>query len=117
MLVKDLIKNLKQLKPDDEIWATYITKDDIAEKFNDIEPTDENGNFIDTNKYVTNEVLLEICSDVDSDEYLWERFSESFGESCSEVLYKKINQTKEAEQDTDLWDTDENLWDTDENNA
>ena len=107
MLVKELIKSLSALNPDDEIWATYITKDDISEKFSDLELTDENDNLIDTDKYVTNEVLLEICSDVDSDDYLWERFSESFSESCSEVLYKKLNQSKEAEEDVELWDTDE----------
>ena len=106
MLVKELIKSLSALNPDDEIWATYITKDDIAEKFNDLEVTDENGNFIDTDKYVTNDVVREVTQSLTDDDYLWEKFNETLRESCSDVLERLINEAKNAEQDVELWDTE-----------
>lgn len=107
MLVKELIKSLSALNPDDEIWVTYVTKDDISENFSNLEFTDENDNLIDTDKYATNEALIEVCASIDTDDYLWERFSESLRDSCQDVLERLINKVKEAEQDTELWDTNE----------
>ena len=77
MLVKDLIKNLKQLKPDDEIWASWVSRDDIEQEFANFEFEDSNGNLIDTDKYVTNDVITEVTSSLTDDDYLWERFSET----------------------------------------
>ena len=107
MLVKDLIKNLKQLKPDDEIWASWVSRDDIEQEFANFEFEDSNGNLIDTDKYVTNDVITEVTSSLTDDDYLWERFSETLRETCQEVLERLINSVNEAEEDTDLWDTDE----------
>lgn len=107
MLVKNLIKTLKELNPNDEIWATWVTKDDVKEKFAECEFTDENDNLIETDKFVSNEAFSEVVSSLDTDDYIWERFTENLNEACSEVLSKLIEEAKHAEQDTELWDTDE----------
>ena len=106
MKAKDLAERFSSMNPDDEVWITYITKDDVAEAFNNMEYTDENDNLIETDKFVTNVVVKEIINQIDGDDYIWERFNENFSDSCRDVLSKLIDETKEAEQDTELWDTE-----------
>ena len=40
MKAKDLAERFSSMNPDDEVWITYITKDDVAEAFNNMEYTD-----------------------------------------------------------------------------
>jgi hypothetical protein len=89
------------MNPDDEVWITYVTKDDVEQTFSDLEITDENDNLIETKQYVNNSVVESITSSLDNDDYLWERFNDTIRESCSEVLNKLI---EEAKEDTELWD-------------
>jgi hypothetical protein len=103
---KDLAERFSSMNPDDEVWVTYINKDDIAEAFSQMEYTDENDEVIDTNKFVTDDVVKEIINSIDNDDYIWERFNENFNDSCRDVLSRLIGEVKEAESDTELWDTE-----------
>jgi Mg/Co/Ni transporter MgtE len=103
---KDLAERFSSMNPDDEVWVTYVTKDDIAEAFSQMEYTDENDEVIDTNKFVTDDVVKEIINSIDNDDYIWERFNENFNDSCRDVLSRLIGEVKEAESDTELWDTE-----------
>ena len=103
---KDLAERFSSMNPDDEVWVTYVTKDDVAEAFSNVEYTDENDELIDTNKFVTDDVVKEVINSIDNDDYIWERFNENFNDSCRDVLSRLIGEVKEAEQDIELWDTD-----------
>jgi hypothetical protein len=106
MRAKELAERFSSMNPDDEVWVTYITKDDIEEAFSSVEYTDENDELIETEKFVSNEVVKEVISSIDGDDYLWERFNENFNDTCRDVLARLIDEAKEAEQDTELWDTE-----------
>ena len=106
MKVKEVIERFTAMKPDDEVWITYISKDDIAEAFSNMEYTDENDNLIDTDKYVNDDVVSRVISSIDNDDYLWERFNENFNDTCRDILADLINETDKAKEDVELWDTE-----------
>ena len=103
MKAKELAERFASMNPDDEVWITYITKDDIAETFSECEYTDENDNVIDTQQYITDSVIKEVIRQIDNDDSLWERFNENYGDTCREVLARLIDEDK---QDKELWDTE-----------
>ena len=105
MLIKDVRNSLKNFKPDDEIWIHFITKDDIQERFSSCEYTDENDNLIDTDPLVTDDVFHDITRALDDDNYLWERFSETFDDICRDKL-ENLLKTNDEPDDVD----DESLW-------
>ena len=106
MLVKEIQKVFMGMNPNDEVWIHYITKDDIKDVFSNCEYTDENDNLIDTDPFVTDDVFQDITTQLDNDEYLWERFSETYNDICRDVLEKLLGQN---ETETDEVD-DESLW-------
>ena len=106
MKAKELAERFASMNPDDEVWITYITKDDIAETFSECEYTDENDNVIDTQQYITDSVIKEVIRQIDNDDSLWERFNENFNDTCREVLVELLDEKKKAEADSELWDTE-----------
>ena len=104
MLVKDMIDRLKKFNPDDVIWVSYITKEDVKEAFSNAELTDENDELIPTDQFVDDDVFHEISSSIDNDDYLWERFNENFNDTCREVLDRLIKENEENQIDEELWD-------------
>ena len=100
MKAKELAERFSAMNPNDDIWIAYITKDDIREAFSNVEYTDENDELINTDKYVTDEVVKEVISAIDGDDYLWERFNENFSDSCRDIIARLLDEAKEAEQDT-----------------
>ena len=106
MKAKELAERFSAMNPDDEVWITYITKDDIAEAFSNVEYTDENDEVIETDKYVSDDVVKEVISAIDGDDYLWERFNENFNDTCRDILADLINETDKAKEDVELWDTE-----------
>ena len=42
-----------------------------------------------------------IMGSLDNDDYLWERFNDTFTDTCVDVLNRLLQETKE---DTELWD-------------
>ena len=101
MLVKELIEQLSKLNPDEPLWVTYLTKEDIKATFKDIEYEDINGNLIDTESLVTNSVVEEIADELTNDDYVWERFYETLTESCKSIASRLLEQ---EESDKDLWE-------------
>jgi hypothetical protein len=94
------------MNPDDEVWITYVTKDDVEETFSDFGLEDEQGNLLDVKPFVTSDTIEQVTRSLDDDDYLWERFNENFRDTCSEVLNELIAEKKQAEEDTELWDTE-----------
>jgi hypothetical protein len=103
MKAKEIIKLFSEMSPDEEVWITYITKEEIVVKFEEMEYEDDKGNLIDTSKIVNDSVVKDIFGSIDNDEYLWERFNDSYNDACNHYAEKLIEEVKE---DTDLWDTE-----------
>ena len=103
MKASKAVEIFSSMNPDDEVWVSYVTKDDVEQTFSDLEITDENDKLIETKQYVTNNAVKVITSSLDNDDYLWERFNETFRETCVEVLNELI---EEAKEDSELWDTE-----------
>ena len=106
MKAKELAERFSNMNPDDEVWVTYITKDDIEEAFSNCEYTDENDELINTDNLVNSDVVQRVVMSIDNDDYLWERFNENFNDTCREVLAELLDEKQKAEQDTELWDTE-----------
>jgi hypothetical protein len=104
MLASRAVEIFSALDPNDEVWVSYMTKGDVQEAFSNAEMVDENDNLIETDNLVTNDVVERITNSLDNDDYLWERFNENFTDTCREVLIELLDEKKEAEKDTDLWD-------------
>lgn len=99
-----LVELFKAMNPDDEVWITYLTKDDIAEAFSNVEYTDENDELIETNSFVNDGVVKIIMEQVDNNDYLWQNFNESFTDICRETLGEII---EEVRADKELWDKEQ----------
>jgi hypothetical protein len=101
MKAKEAVEIFSGMNPDDEVWITYMSKDDVAEAFEGQEITDENDNLIDTKPFITNGTVEMVMLSMDNDDYLWERFNDTFTDTCAEVLNKLLQEVKD---DTELWD-------------
>lgn len=112
MLVKEAIKHLKNLNPNDEIWLMWLDRDELVDKINEYEYTDENDNYVQVDRnIVTNSFAHDIWRALDTDDYLWERFNDTYTDMVTERMetYIKENSNEvsevEVEQiETELWD-------------
>jgi hypothetical protein len=103
MKASKAVEIFRVMNPDDEVWLTYVTKNDVEENFSDLGLEDEQGNLLDVKPFVTNNTVERITSSLDNDDYLWERFNDTFRDTCNEVLNELVDEVKE---DTELWDTE-----------
>lgn len=112
MLVKEIIKSLNKLNPDDEIWVTWIDRDELVDKINEYEYTDENDNCVSVDRnIVTNKMAKEIWQAIDSDDYLWERFNETFTDSVTEKMESYIESLNKKEINAvDIEQVEAELW-------
>jgi len=101
MKASKAVEIFSAMKPDDEVWVSYMSKNDVEEAFENQEITDENDNLIDTKPFITNSTVEMIMGSLDNDDYLWERFNDTFTDTCVDVLNRLLQETKE---DTELWD-------------
>ena len=101
MKASKAVEIFSMMNPDDEVWVNYMSKDDVEEAFENQEVTDENDNLIDTKQFVTNSVVEGIMESLNNDDFLWERFNETFTDTCVDVLNKLLH---EAKEDMELWD-------------
>ena len=101
MKAKEAVEIFSGMNPDDEVWITFMSKEDVAEAFEGQEITDENDNLIDTTPFITNGTVEMVMLSMDNDDYLWERFNDTFTDTCVEVLNKLLQEVKD---DTELWD-------------
>ena len=103
MKASKAVEIFSAMKPDDEVWVSYMSKDDVEEAFENQGITDENDNVIDTKPFVTNGAVGRIMGALDNDDYLWERFNDTFTDTCVDVLNKLL---QEVNDDKELWDTE-----------
>ena len=101
MKASKAVEIFSAMKPDDEVWVSYMSKNDVEEAFENQEITDENDNLIDTKPFITNSTVEMIMGSLDNDDYLWERFNDTFTDTCVEVLNRLLQEVKD---DTELWD-------------
>lgn len=112
MLVKDVIKGLKNLDPNDEIWITWIDRDELVDKINEYEYTDENDNYVEVDRtIVTNDFAKEIWNGLDNDDYLWERFSETYSDHVTEKVESYIESLKKKSVEVEVEQLEKELWD------
>lgn len=104
MKASKAVEIFSAMNPDDEVWISYVSKDDVKENFLDFALEDEKGNLIDIEPFVTDHTVETITRSLDDDDLLWERFNENFRDTCSEVLNELIDEMKKAEADDELWD-------------
>ena len=104
MKASKAVEIFSAMNADDEVWITYVTKDDVEENFSDFGLEDEQGNLLDVKPFVTNDTVIDVVRSLDNDDYLWERFNENLRDTCSEVLNELIDEKKKAETDDELWD-------------
>jgi hypothetical protein len=105
MKAKELVKIFSQLNPEEEVWATWITKENVIDRAVEFEMTDENDNLIDVKPLVDYlDVVGDVCNDIDNDDYLWERFGETYDDSVKGLLDELLKAKEEVKEDTDLWD-------------
>jgi hypothetical protein len=56
------------MNPDDEVWLTYVTKDDVEETFSDFALEDEQGNLLDVKPFVTSKTVEDVTRSLDDDD-------------------------------------------------
>jgi hypothetical protein len=109
MKAKEAIAIFAKLNPDEEVWVSWNTKNAIKENFAEQELTDDNDELIATDSFVTDEVAQEIFDSIDNDDYLWERFSETFNDACRNVLEGLVDKKKKEQEFEDL-EKEQELW-------
>jgi hypothetical protein len=105
---KFLAEVFSAMNPDTNVFCIYIDKDDVSEKVNDyLENLDENeielyGN-PSAETLVTPSFVEDVGDSIGNDDYLWERWNESFADTVYELLKDRLDEIKE---DKELWDTE-----------
>jgi hypothetical protein len=94
------------MNPDDEVWFSYITKEDMKNNWEDLELEDTKGNPIQVTQYVTDENLKAVANGIDNDDSLWERFNETFRDTCNDTINELVAESNNAVDDEELWDTE-----------
>jgi hypothetical protein len=103
--VKDIIDILSALNQEDEIWCMWVDKNELIDILENTEYTDNLGNPIEVDKgLITNSFLHDVMANVDSADYVWDRFHEELTESTRDKYEVLIQDKMEAIEDTDLWD-------------
>ena len=99
---KQLAEIFSAMKPDEPVWCIWSEKEGIVEDFNSQEYEDSEGNWIEVTKAdVTDEVFQTIMDNLDSDDYLWERFNDTLRETTAEVIGNHLKEIKDEEE---LWE-------------
>ena len=112
MLVKEAIKHLKNLDPNDEIWITWLSKDELINNINEYGYTDENDNPIQVDRtIVTNSFAHDIWRELDTDDYLWERFNDSYSDTITEQMEKYIKENSNEVSEVEVEQIEKELWD------
>lgn len=106
MKASRIVEIFSAMNPDDEVWISYVTKEDMQNNWEDVELEDNQGNPIDVKPYVSNEAFSKVANGLDNDDYLWERFNESFRDSCNELINELVEESNNAIDDEELWDTE-----------
>jgi hypothetical protein len=60
------------MNPDDEVWISYVTKDDVDYHFSDFGLEDEQGNLLDVKPFVTSDTVERITKSLDDDDYFFQ---------------------------------------------
>jgi len=103
--VKEIINLLSELNQDDEIWAIWVDKNELIDILVETDYTDNLGNSIEVDKsLITNSFLHDVMANVDSADYVWDRFHEELTESTRDKYEVLIQDKMEATEDTELWD-------------
>lgn len=102
---KQLVEVFMSMKPESKVWATWIDKEEVIDKVQEqLDNLDEGeGEGITAEKIVTDDFFDSVMDSLNNDDYLWERFGESFTETVYEMAQQAI---KEIETDKELWDTE-----------
>ena len=101
MKAKKAVEIFSQLNSDEEVWISYVTKDEIVERLNETEREDSNGNLIDFTGLVTDVTAKVVFDSLDENDYLWETFNNTYNDICYELAEEL---TQEEKEDTELWD-------------
>ena len=110
-IVKEIIKTLQKYNPDDVIHINWISKGDVKDIIRDQELTDENDELITEeviNSLVDNDFMLDFNSQLDDDDYVWEKFSESVNDIARELSIDKLEGNKKIDNEID---NEQELWD------
>lgn len=112
MLVKEAIKHLKNLNPNDEIWLMWLDRDELVDKINEHEYTDENDNYVQVDRtIVTNEFAKEAWRSLDNNDYLWEIFNENYTDGITEQMEKYIKENSNEVSEVEVEQIETELWD------
>jgi membrane-associated HD superfamily phosphohydrolase len=109
MRAGEAVEKFAKLNPNEEVWITWISKEGIKENFKQQELTDDNDELIATDSFVTDEVAQEVFNALDNDDYLWERFNETFDDVCRNALEGEIDKQKKEQEFEDL-EKEQELW-------
>jgi hypothetical protein len=106
MKAKEIVEIFSKLNPDEEVWATWITKKAIIDSAKDYEMTDENDNPIDVETLLNNypNVIGDVCGEVDNDDELWETFNNTIDDGVRSLINELWNNQKEDVVEEELWD-------------
>lgn len=105
---KQMLEIFSAMKPESKVWVTWYEKEEVIERVQEhLENLDEdeldNLGDVTAEQIVTDDFFEIVMDSFNSDDYLWERFSESFSESVFQTAVETI---KEITADKELWDTE-----------
>lgn len=100
---KECAEIFSNMPKNDPIGLWYLDKSDVIERLDGHELEDKDGNPIELETFVTNSFMEEVIERMSDDDYLWERFSETFSDVILSVAEKIIEQ---VDEDKELWDTE-----------
>jgi hypothetical protein len=104
MKAKEIVEIFSKFNPDEEVWATWITKESVIDNAKDMELVDENDKPIDVATLLNYpSVVKDTTIGLDNDDYLWERFDESFTEELKGLIIELLEKQNEVVEE-DLWD-------------
>lgn len=102
----DLAKVFLAMEKDEPIFIAYLTKEDVVEKLEGFDLDDEEENPIDPSSLVTNDFAEKVFSGIGDNDYLWERFNETFTDLVYDLAKEEKEETTGEQLEEELWDTE-----------
>jgi hypothetical protein len=104
MKAKEIVEIFSKVNPDEDVWATWITRENVIDNAKEMELRDENDNLIDVETLLNYpSVVKDTTNGLDNDDFLWERFDESYTEEVRTLIIELLDKQNEVVEE-DLWD-------------
>lgn len=111
-IVKNVIKRLQELNPDEVIYIHWLNKSDVLSDVLNREFTDSDDNpYPDEvlEKVVDEKFMSDLTNMIESNDYLWDTFADNYRDTLDNLFLDHI---KDVDVEKEIQDMEQELWES-----